>query len=155
MASVSSSGSIASLTPYVFTSESLTEGDLDWLQSGDVVPVDFTLRCASVSPSVSRHDANVVWVRASTKYSPGVLSIVLCSCVLCLLSFPELNSPFQMGCSTKCVMLVRCSVYIVSIASGRLTVQKASGTRRAPSIRWKALAARYRTLQLWLCLGRG
>ena len=26
-------------------------------------------------------------------------------------------------------------------ASGRLTVQKASGTSRAPSIRWKALAA--------------
>ena len=29
----------------------------------------------------------------------------------------------------------------LSLASGRLTVQKASGTRRAPSIRWKALAA--------------
>ena len=32
-------------------------------------------------------------------------------------------------------------IYTVLVASGRLTVQKASGTRRAPSIRWNALAA--------------
>ena len=38
-------------------------------------------------------------------------------------------------------------IYTVLVASGRLTGQKASGTRRAPSIRWEAPPLRHRTLQ--------
>ena len=44
-----------------------------------------------------------------TKISPGVLpNHALCLCSFWL-SFPELKSPFQMECSTKCAMLMRCS----------------------------------------------
>ena len=78
--------------------------------------------------------------------SPGVLS-KSCSVFVsffCSL-FSELNSPFQRGAAPN----ARCwcgaqwlfDIYTVSIASGRLTVQKASGARRASSIRWKAQAA--------------
>ena len=67
---------------------------------------------------------------------------------LCLSLLAEINSPFQMGCSTKCALL-RWSRGCQSLALGSLTVQKTSGTRRAPSIplpRGKPL--RRRTLQL-------
>ena len=56
-------------------------------------------------------------------------------------------------CSTKCAMLVRWSRAACHDRRGRLTVQKKSGTCRAPSIRWKTPAfrgkpLRRRTLQL-------
>ena len=46
-----------------------------------------------------------------TRISPGVLpNRALCLCPFCVFSFSELNSPFQKECSTKCALLVRCSV---------------------------------------------
>ena len=75
-----------------------------------------TVRVNRVSAWLDKAPGRAGW----DNFSPGVLS----------LSFPELNSPFQMVCSTKCAMLMRCSV-------------AACRTRRAPSFRWKATAPSY------------
>ena len=83
--------------------------------------------------------------------SRGVLSIrALCLCPFGI-SFPELNSPFQMGRSTKCALLTRCSAAACpsdrpqSIWNPSCTQYPLESTS-GPAIRRKPL--RHRTLQL-------
>ena len=69
--------------------------------------------------------------------------IVLCVCHFCL-SFSELIIPDGVqrpNARCQCGAQWLLDIYTVSSASGRLTVQKASGNHRAPSILWKAPAA--------------
>ena len=48
--------------------------------------------------------------RSAACVSPGVLpNRALCLCPFCV-SFSEISSSFQMGCNTKCALLMRCSV---------------------------------------------
>ena len=91
--------------------------------------------------------------------------IVLCSCVLILLSFPQLNSPLQMECSTRSAMLMRCSVAArhqhrvdsVGASDSPESIWNPSCTKHplestsGPAIRGKPL--RHRTLQLYPTLG--
>ena len=81
------------------------------------------LRKLALGDTVSAH----LW----SHLSPRVLSNrALCLCPLCL-SFSQLNSSFQVACSTKCAMMMRCSV-----AALTSTPCRSAGASDSPESIW-------------------
>ena len=84
----------------VNTSQYVAHSSIRWTPQLCHINVNFRKWC----------DKRTQGTRRRNKCSPGVLSNrALCLCPFCL-SFSELNSSIQMGCSTKCALLMRCSV---------------------------------------------